>query len=339
MINQNRFISSLMLFFLLLVLNWGCFKKGVSHTEKSSENSERYVDSIIVNKVEPLEDIYFEAIFVTRLEESIVNQQIEVKVVQKIDSRAEIIENLQTLVNSNQPLVVYVVVALCDNESQGIIPVSPKLGNGNDPVHNLYWGARYGVKTWFKKSKNWRLVKTLSSLNENIIERCVFKRKNRSFYLIADAYRGSKIKYAVEDFLKTIAGNCSDEIEIKHDSIELKIDIGASQLITYVGHNGLMDFDLEEYPVADLNSMPRDVIILACYSRFFFKDSLAKMNVYPLLWTNDLLAPEAYTLEAAVEGWLNLENAEQIQTRASSAYSKYQKCSLKAANKLFVTGW
>ena len=35
---------------------------------------------------------------------------------------------------------VQVFVALADNQSQGIIPVPAKLGNGEDPEHNLYWG-------------------------------------------------------------------------------------------------------------------------------------------------------------------------------------------------------
>jgi hypothetical protein len=35
---------------------------------------------------------------------------------------------------------VRVYVALCDNESQGIVPVPAKIGNCNDPDQNLYWG-------------------------------------------------------------------------------------------------------------------------------------------------------------------------------------------------------
>ena len=36
---------------------------------------------------------------------------------------------------------IHVVVALCDNENQGIVPVPEKLGNGKEPLTNLYWGA------------------------------------------------------------------------------------------------------------------------------------------------------------------------------------------------------
>ena len=53
---------------------------------------------------------------------------------------------------------IHVFVALCDNDNQGIVPVPSKLGNGQDPKNNLYWGALYGVKTHFKNSKDWTLV-------------------------------------------------------------------------------------------------------------------------------------------------------------------------------------
>jgi len=34
---------------------------------------------------------------------------------------------------------IHVFVALCDNVNQGIVPVSAKLGNGQDIKGNLYW--------------------------------------------------------------------------------------------------------------------------------------------------------------------------------------------------------
>ena len=58
-------------------------------------------------------------------------------------------------VSRASPRVVHVFVALADNQHQGIIPVPPALGNGQDPQRNLYWGAAYGVKTYFKASEDW----------------------------------------------------------------------------------------------------------------------------------------------------------------------------------------
>ena len=46
---------------------------------------------------------------------------------------------------------VHVFVVLCDNKNQGIVPVPERLGDGEKPKTNLYWGARYGVKAFFRR--------------------------------------------------------------------------------------------------------------------------------------------------------------------------------------------
>ena len=68
-----------------------------------------------------------------------------------------------------------------------------------------------------------------------------------------------------------------------------------------------------------------------------FQPRLAKLGCRAVLLTTGFMAPEAYTLEAAVEGWIARENAEQIRERAARAYDKYQKCGLKAAGRLFYS--
>jgi len=71
--------------------------------------------------------------------------------------------------------VVHVFVALADNQHQGIIPVPAALGNGSDPARNLYWGAAFGVKTYFKASREWGLIWSGRGSKGAILERCVFK--------------------------------------------------------------------------------------------------------------------------------------------------------------------
>src|SRR5215469_18879558 len=56
------------------------------------------------------------------------------------------------------PRTVHVFVALADNKNQGIVPVAARLGNGEDPANNLYWGSAYGVKTFFARSADWQLL-------------------------------------------------------------------------------------------------------------------------------------------------------------------------------------
>jgi len=59
----------------------------------------------------------------------------------------------------------------------------------------------------------------------------------------------------------------------------------------------------------------------------------------PLLWTTGLMAPEAYTLKAALDGWIMNEDGESVRQRAAQAYDKYQHRGLHAAQRLFATGW
>ena len=230
------------------------------------------------------------------------------------------------------PKVIHVFVALCDNENQGIVPVPKKIGNGQDPFNNLYWGAAFGVKNYFdKKSDNWVLIKTVKNPTSAILERVVFKNTTSNTYLVADAYNGAEIKQTITDFLHASSGQFTSTLMI--DDVQLQLG-GNSDLIAYVGHNGLMDFEInEKYTVNGEKS--RDIIILACYSKNYFKRYMEKFNTNPLVWSNGLMSPEAYTLKWAIDGWLAEENNEQIVNRARKAYNYYQKC---GATNLLSTG-
>lgn len=240
--------------------------------------------------------------------------------------------------SENKPKIIHVYVALCDNINQGIIPVPDRLGNGEDPENNLYWGALYGVKTYFKNSKDWTLVNTFENPKPEILERCIFKSLEFNAFLVADAYSGKNIKKALADFLDAAAGKIIDTIEAEVEESTPFDAGGQSGLIVYIGHNGLMDFFLDEYPYGN-SDFPRDVLIFACASKSYFSEPLRKTGAYPLIWTTGLLAPEAYILKSAVTGWLKKKSGEDIRKLTAQTYAKYQKCSLKAAEKLFVTGW
>ena len=225
-------------------------------------------------------------------------------------------------------------VALCDNEHQGIVPVPKELGKGDDPAHNLYWGARFGVKTFLSKSQDWTLVKTQKNPSEEVLERIILKHKTAHAYLVADAYRGEQIKKAVADFLGAAAGNNPATVELEEkESLGLR---GGADLVVYVGHNGLMDFRVEQ-PTPQKDAKPKDAIVLACKSKPYFQPRLSQLKCRSVLLTTGFMAPEAYTLEAAVAGWLAKEPADKIQERAALAYDKHQKCGLKAARCLFYS--
>ena len=237
------------------------------------------------------------------------------------------------------PRTIHVFVPLADNEHQGIVPVPAKLGNGDDPVHNLFWGAGYGVKTFFTRSSNWELLSPSPTPKPEVLERCVFKHRVQNVYLVADAYQGRKIGLAVVDFLQAAAGAHSEQLSVKAASRPVIVHAGGSaDLVAYIGHDGLMDFNLSTYPQSTGQNR-RDAIILACISKRFFAAPLRAAGAHPLLWSTGLMAAEAYTLKSAIDGWVLSEDDEKIRERAASAYHQYQKCSLNAARRLLVSGW
>jgi hypothetical protein len=229
---------------------------------------------------------------------------------------------------------IHVFTALCDNKYQGIVPVPAIMGNGQDPDNNLYWGWGYGIRTYFNKSKEWKIV-TVSTPGYPVQERLVYKSTIGDYYLVADAYDGRAMKECLQDYLKALSGNHKKTIIAGNQQVGI---YGHARLLAFVGHNGLMDFNLPEtYLQAD--SLKREGIVLACYSKSYFSSRFKDAGAYPLLWTSNLFGPEAYSLHDALSGYIRGENAVAIQTRAATVYAKFTKCSVHAARRLLVTGW
>lgn len=97
--------------------------------------------------------------------------------------------------------VIHVFVVLADNINQGIVPVSASLGNGDSPKTNLYWGAAFGIRTFFSNNKDWELLSVTPNPGTTILERCIFKHRRNQVLLVADAYRGKEISQTTWDFL------------------------------------------------------------------------------------------------------------------------------------------
>lgn len=240
-------------------------------------------------------------------------------------------------VETGKSITIHVRIPLCDNDNQGIVPVSQKLGNGLDLRNNLYWGAKFGLKNHFKKYTDWKSIRSELDISNEILERVIFSKKlsnGANVYLIADAYRGDKMKECLIDYLSSVAGKKSEQLQVNSIKIGLNSD---SDLLIFNGHNGLMDYNIEFIPSKD--NVVREASVIGCISHKYFKDHLLASKGYPILMTTNLMAPEAYVLESVIESWLKLKNGEEIRKDAGRAYHKYQKCGINGATKLFITGW
>ena len=244
------------------------------------------------------------------------------KPVEKPEKEEEIV------VKKKDKSVIHIFTALCDRKNQGIAKANSSLENGQDPRTNQYWGALYGIKTYFKKSDDWTLLKR-ERVNSIILERLIFKHKKKDVIIIADAYNGAKIKQATEDFMNSLykGKNLTAEYAGK------KIPCGSNaDLSIYVGHNGLMDFNL---PQEERTAIDKECMIFCCKSRAYFEKRLEKTGAKPIVLTNGFMAPEAYVVKAAIDGWIAGDKPQNLTTRVAVWYHKYQKCGSRAAVNLF----
>lgn len=233
-------------------------------------------------------------------------------------------------------LTVHVLVPLCDNENQGIVPVNKQLGDGLNLNTNLYWGAGYGVRSYFKLKAKWNIDTTYVP-GGNVLQRVVFSKtiNNIKVKLVADAYRGDAMNACMDHYFKSLAGNVNDSIVVKGQAIGLH---SKADLLVFNGHNGLMDTTFALYRKKD--KVKRQAAVIACASKFYFLDHFKQLDVDPLVTTTGLMAPEAYVLEALVTAWAAGKTPAEIRKACGNAYhGKHPKSSLNACIGLFHAGW
>ncbi len=239
--------------------------------------------------------------------------------------------------------MAHVVVALCDNLHQGIQPVPDFLGKGDDPDGILYWGAMFGVRYSLVKKGGWRKVAHDGPKPEGVLERLILRRTTvradgatAQAFIVADAWEGRRIQAATRAFLTMAGGGAKETIQARGEDDGISLAAGGSaHLVAYVGHNGLMDFSMPAGLKPEPPNPAKSAILLACKSKSYFEDFLNRSGAHPLLLTNGLMAPEAYTLDSALKSWLAGEDAAQTHEAAAQAYHRHQECGIRGARWLF----
>ena len=250
--------------------------------------------------------------------------------------RTESFTRLKQKIENKDTLFIHVMIPLCDNKNQGIVPVPSHLGDGMDPNSNLYWGAMYGFKSYFKRS-DWNLIHSEKKVNNDILERVIFVKKlpeSSAVIIIADAYRGDRMKELLVDYLDAIAGKKKEEYRALNSRFSIYSN---ADLTLFNGHNGLMDYKIDRISTNDL--IIRETAVIGCISYEYFRPHLLAGYGYPILTTSNLMAPEAYVAEGLINAWIELKSETEIRTTVGQAYNKYQKCGISGATNLFYSGW
>jgi hypothetical protein len=270
-------------------------------------------------------------------------------------SPADLVACVAPELQKGRPLVFSIHVALCDNASQGIVPVPAAIGDGDRPDTNLYWGARYGLRTVFDRAPGWTRETRLVTDKGGVLEFVEYRRRAEpqgawreagvtmpfDVRLRAVAWRGRAMAEALTAFTKEVLDPPAETLVLGGDR---RIPLNdPARVVGFVGHNGLMDLPPPVWPFkalrgADKPALHRGVFVLACKSRPYFAGELLGPRVHNLAMTQSLMAPESYLVEALVEAFVNGEDAAGLGKACAAAYAKHQKVSETAARRIFAVG-
>lgn len=213
-----------------------------------------------------------------------------------------------------------IIVSLADNANQGIVPIKESLGRGDDPKGNLYWGALYGMKTYFNRHADYdieieerpKIVGALQTIR-------ITPKSHPEAEIIAVAMNGNAQTKSVTTFFNHLA-----DPDSKYD------------LVSYVGHNPLMDVHIPvEVMGLYTQGQPRKAAIIGCQSEAYFKSLLEHVGAEPYVLTQGNMAPEAYVLDGILTAWLNDGDASAARLGAAEKYAEFQKIPLKNTKWLF----
>jgi len=210
-----------------------------------------------------------------------------------------------------------VFVALADPKHQGLAALPESIGDGDNAETNLYWGNDEGLKGIFDRSRKWKLVdKNETAQSEVVLSRRTYRRVGVNLVMIARAYRGSAMKHCIQDFEGAVAH-------------------GAFDLVVFIGHDGLMDFQLPmPARAADQRKTP-DCMALCCLSENHMKTRLLAAGGRPIVLTTQKMYPGAFILEAVANTWEAGKGLTEMRKSAGNSYSLNQKISKKAALGVF----
>ena len=174
------------------------------------------------------------------------------------------------------------------------------------------------MKSVFDHSKAWRLESADDQpYEEDILRRRTYCHASNDARLHARAYRGAAIRRCLADFEDAIASQ-------------------AFEMVVYIGHNGLMDFELPPPPKAEPRGRRPDVVVLCCKSQSYFSIRVELAGGRPVLTTTQFMYPGSFILEAAADGWLRGAPPRTLRELAANAYAANQNISPRAALGVFA---
>jgi hypothetical protein len=243
-------------------------------------------------------------------------------------------------IQAGKPMVVTVYVALCDNDSQGIVPVkNKKICKGNDPDNNLYWASSGGL-FGHTRSRHWKRLSVDENRTPDIAVRAVWTKRlvasgllremgvkgGFDVILVGLAYRGERIRQTMVDYLKAVNRDDVDALTLPDGRV---IDAyGKSHIIGWIGHDYFMDEPDVPSLIAETrgdSSLDKGVFGLSCMSDLYFRPAIERTNVHILALNRQFTFPSAFTVLGIIGALAEGKDHPGIHRAAVKAFAEGQK--------------
>lgn len=236
---------------------------------------------------------------------------------------------------AGKPLVVEVIVPLCDNTI--IACGNAKLGDGDNPATNLYWATTPGFGRWFRRAgSGWtRVARAAADTGDpDVLALDVWRRRMATpaswrkrgvpatfeLDVVVQGWRGSAIDRALAAYAAAMSADAPRPIALA-DGTTLAAG-GAAQLVAWVGHNRLMDVDAYAWPAPPPSTSTKGTIAIACHTAAYMEANVPAATRVPLLLTRDFLFANAAPLEATVLAFARGAGYARMRADAAAAYAK-----------------
>jgi hypothetical protein len=253
---------------------------------------------------------------------------------------------------AGRPLVATIYVALCDNDSQGIVKVkNRRICNGDRPEQNLYWATAGGLAATLKKAQ-WKERSLAFFQQGDLAVKAVWQktfapggalrargvRKPVDVFVVGLGYRGSRIAVAMTDYLRAV--NRDDGKVETVDGVALHAG-GASQVVGYIGHDYFYDVDDPKALLAENqgdSTLEKGTFALACTGNQLIRPAIQRKNAHIFILNRTLGFPGAWTAEAILAGIADGKSLKEIHRSAAAAFASGKGIALGAALGSFAYG-
>jgi hypothetical protein len=244
-------------------------------------------------------------------------------------------------VSAGGALRVHVYVALCDNDSQGIVPVKNRsICDGEAPEQNIYWRSSGGIASYLSKQRYRQLEYTLLPDGPIAIRARYAKELPAGaalrargvarvpVELTALAYRGAQIGPAMFDFVRAV-----------HEAPAVASD--APHMVGYIGH----DYFLDDYDPLELkraragsSRVEQAVFALSCLGQRYIRPAIERPNAHILVLNRGLTYPGAWTVGGLIAGLARGDSHAAIHRLAARAFADGMKKPYSTMLRAFAPG-